>query len=421
MLYHNQKGTNLFKVIFVVFQTGNLANGGVESISQIVERCKTIQSTVITQIETPVNQRWRDTRAETKVWKIPYRIGSSFYQGSLGKKISYILSLLQTNWRMYCLVKSTKAPVVHCNDPNAVWHTAFGAKLAGAKVVFNIRAIKATHESYDRKWKVACWVSDQQLVLSHEMRQALIDRVGILPHRRSRVDSIYSIVDPTKFYPVDADRRQIIRNSLGIHSNTFALGYIATFVPIKAQLALIEQAALLLHQSIPNLKLYFVGDFEPATNPYAKQCLDAVKRLNLEDIVIFVGYTSEVAEWYKALDLLVLASHNEGLARCMIEGLACGTPMVSFDVCSAREILEGYRCGYVVPQGDYSAIVKAISELAHDQSQCQRLGNNGSRIAKELFKPDTITQQYETMYYALVGLSPAPVSTLQSQISSLVR
>src|SRR5262249_36018612 len=133
----------------------------------------------------------------------------------------------------------------------------------------------------------------------------------------------------------------------------FAIGVVAAFEPRKAQLDFLKEAAPRLRKLLPQSRVFFVGDFAPETNDYARRCLAETEEAGLGEAVTFAGYQSEVNQWYRALDLVVVASRNEGLARCMIESLACGTPVVSFDVCSAREILEEGECGAVVPGGDY--------------------------------------------------------------------
>jgi glycosyltransferase involved in cell wall biosynthesis len=273
-------------------------------------------------------------------------------------------------------VVRSRTPVVHCNDPAAFWHTALGAKLAGAAVVFNIRDTKAADESYGRKWALAGWLSDRLLVLSGEMRQSLLAALPAARRLAPKLEVIYSIVDTQILAPLPPAERQIRRQRLGIPPDTFAIAYIATFNPKKAQLALIEAGLSQLRQQLTQAHLYCVGDCDP-DNDYANQCRAAVERLGLNTFVTFVGYTPQVADWYHAADLVIVASRKEGLARCMIESLACGTPVVSFSVCSAAEILTGFECGRVVPAGDYPALVQAITALASQPPQRQRLAANG--------------------------------------------
>jgi len=390
-------------VVFVVFQTGNRANGGVESITQVIERLKRVKPIVVTQLETPVNARWRAVGADVKLWSVPSAAPERFHCGQFVRKITYPVDLVRTNYAMYRLVRSLNPKVVHCNDIRGLWHTGLGAQAAGATVVFNIRDVKQPDEQYDWKWRVA-WLSNQLLVLSEEMRESLADRLPIKTRDdkgQSCIDYIYSMVDLAQMRPVSQEERQALRTRLGIDQGKIALGYIAAVNAKKAQLRFIEQAGPLLKKTIPQATLYCIGDFDPKRDAYARSCQRAVQRLRLDEIVSFIGYTTEVADWYKALDIVIIASRREGLARCMIESLACGTPVVSFDVCSAREILERYNCGRVVPQGDYAEFVEQVADLAGSPAVRRVSGTNGSRTAGQLFDPARIVKQYERLYCEL--------------------
>lgn len=397
-------------IIFAIFQTGNGANGGVESITQVIEHRQRQQSVIVTQLQTPVNQRWQRAGAHVEVWPLPYTMGSSFYGSSLWGQLQRLWSLLCTNYQAFRLVHHTGSRVVHHNDPSAFWHLALGAKMAGAKVVFNVRDTKAEGEPYNRKWSVAYRLCDRLLVLSKEMRQSLLQHLPGAQGRPDKLQAIYSIVDTTRLHPLSTPERQALRQRLGIRPDTLALGYVATLNPKKAQLEFIQQAVAPLRQAIPQLKIYFIGDCEPQKNPYARACLAATRQLGLADTVEFVGYTPEVVDWYRAVDMGVLASRKEGLARCMIESLACGTPVVSFDVCSAREILQGYDCGRVVSR-DYGALVAAIANLAQQPQQRQRLGENGVKAVQTLFQPAAVVAQYESLYGQLESPPETPIAS----------
>ena len=60
------------KVLFAVFQTGNRANGGVESVSQIMERLRDTEFVVLTQRETPICDRWRAAGGRVVVHPVEY-------------------------------------------------------------------------------------------------------------------------------------------------------------------------------------------------------------------------------------------------------------------------------------------------------------------------------------------------------------
>lgn len=377
-------------VAFVVTQSGARANGGVESVTQVVERVRGVRPLVVTQTETDFNRRWRDAGAGVRVWSMP----------SLG-----LASLLKNNVRAFRLVRAEGCRVVHCNDIHALWQTAFGARLAGAAVVFNVRNVKPSGARYGRRWQLARRLSTRQLVLSEEMAEALARRLGIGERgaARARLGHIYSAVDTEKFSPVDGAGRAALRERLGIDAKCFAVGVVAAFEPRKAQLDFIRESIPRLLRLSPSARVYFVGDFDAEGDAYARLCLEQAKSSGVEAAVSFVGYTRDVADWHRALDAVAVPSRNEGLARCMIESMACGTPVVSFDVCSAREMLEGRGCGVVVESGDHVALSEALASLAWDEERRAALGSAGAAAARELFDPAEVVGAYERLYLSLAG------------------
>ncbi|MFL6281813.1 MAG: glycosyltransferase family 4 protein [Pyrinomonadaceae bacterium] len=377
-------------VAFVVTQSGARANGGVESITQVVERLRGVRPVVVTQSETAFNRRWRAAGACVRVWPMP----------SLG-----LASLIRNNLRAFRLVREERCRVVHCNDIHALWQTAFGARAAGASVVFNVRNVKPEGSAYGRRWQLARRLSTRQLALSEEMCEALARRLRIeeSSSARARLGHIYSAVDARKFSPIDVGPRAALREKLGVEPDCFAVGVVAAFEQRKGQLEFIRESVPGLSRLSPRARVYFVGDFDVETDAYARRCLEEVRSAGVEASVSFVGYTEGVAEWYRALDAVAVPSRNEGLARCMIESLACGTPVVSFDVCSAREILEGEDCGLVVASGNHKAMAEALASLASDAGARARLGARGAVVARELFDPSEVVRAYERLYLSLSG------------------
>jgi glycosyltransferase involved in cell wall biosynthesis len=380
----------LMPVVFVVTQSGRQANGGVESITAVLERLRGVKATVVTQTETPANVCWQNAGCKVQLWKT-------------AEEALKIRSALRTNLRMFRLLRSSGCRVVHCNDISAVWNTAFGARLAGAAVIFNVRNIKPEGKRYGWRWWVARKISSRQLLLSREMQDAFVSRLNLKNGEggNGEVEFIYSAVDPVRFSPIDGPRRSKLRQRFGIDADCFAIGYIAPFGERKAQLEFIKEAGPLLKRMLPRARVYFVGDFAPEHDDYASGCRQAARHLDIQDSMAFIGFTREVAEWYRALDLVVVASRNEGLARCMIESLACGTPVVSFEVCSAREILEEHGCGLVVANRNYPKLVEQIATLAREREMRAQFAKSGVALVGQLFDPETVAAKYEQLYFSL--------------------
>ena len=373
-------------VIFVIHQIGSGADGGIQSISELIFNTPQLRKLVITNIETPASARWQ-AHAEVRVWPMREAQHGDEVRG-LGYRLGQIWRRLSNNLRLAVLVWQSGTGVVHCNDHRAFWSSIFGAKLAGAKVILNVRDTMRPGAKSHAMWRLALRLCDQFLVLSKEMIaswQETLKPVSTLSSQAAKFGYIYSIVDRMKHYPVTEEMRQALRHSLGIGEDVLAVVCVGRVEEKKGQLKFIERAAWSLLEDNPRIHVYFVGDFSPKMDPYAAACAKAVDVSGLRGRVSFVGYTSASADWYRACDLLVLASEREGLPRCVIEGLACGASIVSFDVCSVREILEGHHCGRVVAQGDYDALQREMGLLISDNFERHRLRQVGPVLAAELF------------------------------------
>lgn len=388
------------KVLFLVLQPEDRrADGGVESITQVIERLRGISPIVVTQVDGPATERWRRAGAEVHVWPL----ASSTDEPAPLRSWRRLREILGFNRKVRSLLKRSNTRVVHVNDIRSWWHAGLAALVTRAEIVFNVRGVKLPSDRYGWHWGIAARLSRRIVVLSAEMKQRLIQqlRASPLAPRKVAIDHVYSIVDRERFRPVERNERRALRGRLGLPVDGVVIGYVATFRELKQQLDLITGLGGRLWRSVPVATLCLVGDFHPETQEYDRECLEVVQRLGLQDVVQFVDYTPAVEDWYRAFDVTVVASEREGLARCMIESLACGVPVVSFDVCSAREILEGRECGFVVEQGDYAGMYARVDRLLKDPAERARMGENGVRAAEQLFEPRQILVQYEQLYSTL--------------------
>jgi glycosyltransferase involved in cell wall biosynthesis len=381
---------------FVIHQIGAGSDGGLTSIGEIIARTPIGRVRVITNISSDFTRRWEKS-ASVITWPM-----SEGGYGAGRKLIGRVFHRLANNVRAFLEVRRNGSKVVHLNDHCAFWNAAFGAKLAGARLIMNVRDGMREGASASR-WRFYLRMSDRFLVLSRDMEDHWRERLAPLPARDAgKFCHLYSIVDQTRFHPVGPEDRQALRERLGIDHSRRALIYVGRFDDKKAQLAFIQESLPAIVRACPNVMLHFIGDFRPEQDAYAAACRTAVADLGLGGHVRFVGYASEMADWYRAADLILLASMREGLARCMIEGIVCGTPMVSFDVCSAREILEERHCGSVVPLRDYPAFARAVITLLADDELRGAKAKRGLEVA-DMFAPDRNAAAYAELVREVAG------------------
>jgi glycosyltransferase involved in cell wall biosynthesis len=392
-------------VLFVALQSGRQANGGLQSLTEILTRLRRVRPILLTQIESSVTDAWRAQGHEVHVWPIRWPRTAEAQSRPRAQRIAAdVLPLVISNLRIVSLLRSRGIRVVHCNDAYASLLATLSARIAGARVVLNIRDTLLVNAP---RWSLMRALSDQVIVLSNEMRQVveqeLVAPAWLKGRAETPVTAVYSVVDRNRMYPATPEQRAAARHALGMEEGEIAVGVIGALVPKKQQLDLLRYLSRNPGRLPPRVKLHFVGDFTPETDPYCKSCEQEAKGGPLGDRIHFAGYAQEVAHWYQALDMTLMVSRFEGLARAMIESVACATPMVAFDFCSAREILEQHDCGLVARQGDFDGLMTHLGKLARDPELRQRLGRNGPELARRCFAPESIAARYEDIYLELNG------------------
>jgi glycosyltransferase involved in cell wall biosynthesis len=394
-------------VLFALFQTQNRSNGGLISMTHILEHIDHFTEPVImTNTEGPFSRKWLD-----KGWKV-HNAGLSMVSFRR-QPLQKIRELWRSNYMAYRMLKRTDHRLLYCNDPQGFWYAGIGGRLAGARIIFNLRGTPAENEYRSKQWKwrlMGRW-AERIIVLSHEMKK-FVEHYMLDGRPDPKVQPIYSIVDKERFHPVGEAAQKKLRHRLGLPPGKKIVLNVGAFNAIKRQGPFLEAVVRHFKAEAGQVHFCFLGDFHPEQNPFARKCREIVRKRGLDKLVSFRGFIENVESYYKAADLVALASSKEGLPRCMIEGLACGRPVISFDVCSTREILETHRCGKVIPQGDYPAFTAALKELLHEDLQRQTMGRRGAEAIQALFSKEEVVTAYREFFSELSGL---PVKSFSKQ------
>ncbi|HRN98591.1 MAG TPA: glycosyltransferase [Flavobacterium sp.] len=80
------------------------------------------------------------------------------------------------------------------------------------------------------------------------------------------------------------------------------------------------------------------------------------------------GAVANPYPWFKNARFTVLCSKTEGLPTVLLESLACGTPVVSFDCKTGpAEIVRDGENGMLVPDQDFEALTHAMNWMAQNE------------------------------------------------------
>ena len=155
---------------------------------------------------------------------------------------------------------------------------------------------------------------------------------------------------------------------------------------------LLIQAFTGLHTQYPDWRLVIIGE-----GPLKNELKQHVRRLNVEPLVSFLGRVKNPFSIFSHSDLFVLSSRYEGFPNALLEAMACGLPVVSFDCPSGPgEIIQDGINGILVPPEDRRALKEAMEKLIDNESLRVKLSKEASKV-KERFSIEKIMPLWEKL------------------------
>jgi glycosyltransferase involved in cell wall biosynthesis len=117
-----------------------------------------------------------------------------------------------------------------------------------------------------------------------------------------------------------------------------------------------------------------------------QQLVDLARELDLEERVVFVGRVprEELPECYRAADIFVLPSKNEGMSNAMLEAVASGLPVVGTSVGGNDVLVRDGENGVLVPPEDTAALADAVLRISKDPEAARQMGRRSREIAEEM-------------------------------------
>jgi glycosyltransferase involved in cell wall biosynthesis len=229
---------------------------------------------------------------------------------------------------------------------------------------------------------------------------ALVERMRSLGMAAERLHVMRNGVDTQRFH---IQPQAAARQALGIAAAGPLLLTVGNLHEHKGQ-RLAVQALALVRQQHPQAQLLVVG-----AGPDRDHLVREAAGLGLADAVRLVGAVpnTELAAWYSAADVLILASSREGWPNVLLEAMACGTPVVATSVGGVPEIVQKPLVGRVVAERTAAALATAVVELLLQRGSDENQKGAVRQLVRQYaqgFSWDRTSEDQLKLFHALAGV-----------------
>lgn len=119
---------------------------------------------------------------------------------------------------------------------------------------------------------------------------------------------------------------------------------------------------------------------------------------------INLGYieNAKLPEAYSAADFFVFPSQKETFGLVMLESMACGTPVVSFKVGAAPELVRNNQTGILAESQTSGDLCKGITYLLEHDSLCQTMRPRCREVVVEEYSLERQGKRYTELYRTIL-------------------
>ncbi len=209
--------------------------------------------------------------------------------------------------------------------------------------------------------------ADHIITQSHGMYKELVDIYNI---PENKISITYPLINSKFFNERKASKKQ--NNIL----------FIGRLVEEKNPCAALEIFSKLSNKQC---LLEIIGD-----GNLLEKLQEKANKLSITERVNFVGKQDDILPFIQKADALILTSKYEGFGMVLVEAIAVGVPVISFNcpVGPAEIIIDGVN-GYLIPEGNTELFVKKIEETL-----VKKWNYNRIRETAQKFHPDNVVKIY---------------------------
>ncbi|MDG1279046.1 MAG: glycosyltransferase [Algoriphagus sp.] len=222
---------------------------------------------------------------------------------------------------------------------------------------------------------------DTIVFVSNDAMREFTEVMGVFPDMRV----VYNLFDE------DDIRRKADLPILTLDEPLFTFVAVGSLIPVKGYDLLIAAASLATKQGF-RFRVEIVG--KGHQEAFLK---NEVKRLGLEETVIFLGYQTNPFAYINRADVFVMTSVSEALPSVLCEALILGKPVLITDTPGCREVIEFGKYGMMTLR-TARAFADKMMECMNDSNTVKHYTELSKLKGKEFQKNDILKDFYAIIY-----------------------
>jgi glycosyltransferase involved in cell wall biosynthesis len=290
------------------------------------------------------------------------------------------------------LLRSRRVRIAHFFLPGAYIFGGLGALLAShSNTVMSRRSLNDYQTGHPRAARIERFLHSKMRVLvanAKPVRDQLIAE-GAPPERTLL---LHSGVDLERFGRIFD--RAAAREQFDLAPDVLVIAIVANLIPYKGHSDLIDALGRIAFEIDQRWMLLVAG----RDDGIGLALKEHAQSLGIASNIRWLGLIDDVPVLWRAADMGVLASHQEGLPNSLLEAMALGVPMVATKVGGVTDIATDEEDALLVSPRAPQALAMALLRLINSPELRLRLGRAAKARVHNTFSLQACVDGYRHLY-----------------------
>ena len=281
------------------------------------------------------------------------------------------------------------ADVIHAFSPTIAFYAALARRLFGLRCP----TIYYEGNSCDvgSSWIISChrWTARQ---FTHLMANS----AASAKHLASKVSSSAKIRVIHNGHATDTwkpdGQRVAVRERLGIGPDAQLAVFVGRLAEQKCVCDLVDAVGRIVGR-YPRLRVIVIGN-----GPLEAELKQQAQLERLADVILFLGWRSDVPKLLMASDLFVYPSRFDGLANAVIEAALAGLPIVACDAAGVRDVVRHDEHALLVPPQHADEFAAAIVDVLENPQQARARAQAAQQHAQQSYAIGSSLEKLYSFY-----------------------
>lgn len=293
------------------------------------------------------------------------------------------------------IIKEEKPDIVHT-------HASLSARIAARqckikKIVYTKHCDFPSGSLYKYKIvkKLNGYVNGKladKIIATSEMARENLIKQGI------NEDKITVILNGVaKLNKISEESKKEVKEKYNIDKNIKIVGYLARIEELKGHKYFIEAIKIINDKYKNKYRFLIMG-----SGAYEEEAKSLVESLELNEVVTFTGFITDVEKMLNIVDLQINASYlSETTNLALLEGMSLGIPTVATKCGGTPKMIENGENGYLVEKADSKSLAEGILKVFENPEKYQYMKQKSIEIYEKKYTSKVYAENIEKVYDAL--------------------